>query len=101
MKAKNAFVVHFHSILQWFLIKTFTPQKFLILPPRLAFVISCRLNHLQRKEPNNFLLAKVDMSKLSQELTQIAHNESLHTFDTREKFSHNKFFHNVKHKILD
>lgn len=76
-------------------------QKFLILPPRLAFVISCRLNHLQHKEPNIFLLTKVHMSKLSQELTQIAHKESLHTFHAKEKFSHNKFFHKAKYKILD
>jgi hypothetical protein len=41
------------------------------------------------------------MSKISQEFTQIAHKESLHTFHIREKFSHNKFFHNAKHKILD
>ncbi len=39
-------------------------QKFLILPPHFAFVISCHLNHLQHKEPNIFLLAKVHMSKL-------------------------------------
>ncbi len=76
-------------------------QKFSILPPYLASVISCHLNHLQHKEPNIFLLAKVHLSNCSQELTQIAHKESLHTFHTREKFSHNKFFHNAEHKILD
>jgi len=76
-------------------------QKFLILPPCLAFTISFHLSHLQHKEPNILLLAKVHMSKLSQELSQITHKESLHTLHAREKFSRNKFFHNTKHKILN
>jgi hypothetical protein len=51
-------------------------QKFVTLPPTCN---SCHLNQLQCKDPN-ILLIEAHMSKLSQELTQIAHRPSMQFF---------------------